>query len=487
MKSFNELSLPEALQASLQAIKFETPTPIQAASIPIALTGKDLIGRAQTGTGKTAAFVIPMIAKILKEPKSLAVIMTPTRELAAQIQDVVIQLTQHSKDIRTALLIGGASMGPQIRALRQRPSIIIATPGRITDHLKRNHLDLSHANMVVLDEADRMLDMGFAPQIDKVFEFISKERQTLLFSATLPKNILKLAERYMKAPERVSVGDADKAAVKIKQTHVQVDGKDKNAKILEILKTRTGSILVFARTKLRTDRLARMLKGEGLKVSSIHGGRTQSQRLQALEGFRDGYYPILVATDVAARGLDIPQIELVINYDLPETGEDYIHRIGRTARAGASGEALSLVTPEELRFFKSLSQPRDGQALTNNQRGRQNRGGGGSRGGSRGGSGSGRPHRKFGDRQFSNKRGPSSRFGGSRSEGSAGFRTEGPRSEGTKSFAPRGHQPRGEGRPEGRQTFGRTLARTFFGKKKFGNSEGRSSHPRSAHRGNESR
>lgn len=362
MKSFNEISLPEALHASLKVMKFETPTPIQAACIPLALTGTDIIGRAQTGTGKTAAFLIPMIAKILKDPKTLGVVMTPTRELAVQVQDVFFQLTQHSEHIGSALLIGGASMGPQIRALRQKPSVIIGTPGRVTDHLKRNHLDLSKCTMVVLDEADRMLDMGFAPQIDKVFEFISKHRQTLLFSATLPKNILKLAERYMKSPEKISVGQTEQAVTKIKQTPVNVAGADKNQKILEILKMRSGSTLVFARTKLRTDRLARFLKAEGVKTGSIHGGRTQSQRQQALDGFRDGYYPVLVATDVAARGIDIPQIELVINFDLPQTGEDYIHRIGRTARAGNSGEAMSFVTPEEVRFFKYISQSLDKQA-----------------------------------------------------------------------------------------------------------------------------
>ncbi|MDB5036496.1 MAG: rlhE [Bacteriovoracaceae bacterium] len=355
MKSFKELSLPAPLARAIEELKFDVPTPIQASAIPIALEGKDLIGCAQTGTGKTAAFSIPLIAKIIASPDSRALILCPTRELATQVADVLRALTKHLPNIRGVVLIGGASMKPQMRGLSQNPSIIVATPGRLTDHLERKSLNLSKVNTIVLDEADRMFDMGFAPQVEHIFKFVPAKRQILLFSATLANTVKKLSDRYMHSPEHISVGEVNRPALKIKQSHISISGPDKNEKLLEVVKARSGAILIFSRTKIRTDRLSKFLKTNSVKAVAIHGGRTQGQRERALEDFRTGAYNILVATDVASRGLDIPSIELVVNFDLPATREDYIHRIGRTARAGANGEAISFVTPEEMRDWKIIS------------------------------------------------------------------------------------------------------------------------------------
>ncbi len=356
MQSFNEIPMPESLRKAIEALKFQTPTPIQAQAIPMGLAGRDLLATAQTGSGKTVAFAIPLIVQAIKQPQSTALVLTPTRELATQIVEVFRNLTKFMPQIRLALLMGGAGMGGQRNSLLRRPSIIVATPGRLMDHIRRGNADLSQVTQVVLDEADRMLDMGFAPQIEEIFEFVPQKRQTILFSATLPKEILKLAQKYQTNPERITVGEVNRAAEKIKQSHIQVHGGDKNDKILEELTKRTyGSVLVFARTQIRTEKLARFLQGHGMSVAAIHGGRTQSQRNEALAGFRSLKYPVLVATDVAARGLDVPHIQTVINFDLPQTSEDYIHRIGRTARAGESGEAVSFVTPEETKHWRYLS------------------------------------------------------------------------------------------------------------------------------------
>jgi superfamily II DNA/RNA helicase len=354
-ESFDQFALPAELQRALREMQFSRPTPIQEQAIPLAIQGRDLLATAQTGTGKTAAFSLPILVKTLREPGSTALILTPTRELAAQVAEVVKSLSRFCHHVRSAVLVGGAGMGYQLRALEKKPALIIATPGRLMDHLNRRSLDLSKTGTVVLDEADRMLDMGFAPQIENIFKFLPKKRQTLLFSATLPSEILKLAQRFMHEPERVSVGKLSHPAEKINQIHIELPGIEKNQRVLEELQKRNGSVLVFARTKIRTDRLAKFLKQNGIKASAIHGGRTQSQRNEALAGFRSMKYPVLVATDVAARGLDIPDIQTVINFDLPQTREDYIHRIGRTARAGESGEALSFVTPEEMKLWRFIS------------------------------------------------------------------------------------------------------------------------------------
>ncbi|MBI2605014.1 MAG: DEAD/DEAH box helicase [Deltaproteobacteria bacterium] len=355
MLSFKELSLPLPLERALAEMGFQKPTPIQAQAIPVALTNRDLIGCAQTGTGKTAAFGVPMIVNLLKTPRKNALILVPTRELAIQIDEVLASLTKNLPELKVALLIGGMAMGPQIKALWKKPRIIVATPGRLVDHLHRGNVSLSTAEILVLDEADRMLDMGFAPQLNEILRFVPKSRQTLLFSATIPPDIQKLAARYLKDPVRVTIGVVSQPVRKITQSVIQTTAAAKNDALMDELNAREGSVLIFARTKRRTDRVARLLAQCGYKASRIHGDRTQRQRTDAIDGFRDGKFRILVATDIAARGLDISRIAHVINYDLPAVPEDYIHRIGRTGRAGAEGEALSLLTPEDRAQWRDIS------------------------------------------------------------------------------------------------------------------------------------
>ena len=326
MNSFKDLSLPEALQSTLSAMNYSVPTPIQAKAIPIAMAGRDLVGCAQTGTGKTAAFCVPMICSLIKTPAKTALILAPTRELAMQIEEVFKKLTARHQDLKIALLIGGASMGSQFRALRNRPRVIVATPGRLNDHLRQRSVTLDSVGILVLDEADRMLDMGFAPQLNQILKFVPKNRQTLLFSATMPSDIQQLAMRYMQNPERVTIGTVSQPAVTIDQSVVQTTQATKNNVLIDEVTSRDGSILIFARTKRRTDRLARFLYDSGHKVSRINGDRTQKQRNDAIDGFKHGKFRILVATDIAARGIDISHIAHVINYDLPAVAEDYIHR-----------------------------------------------------------------------------------------------------------------------------------------------------------------
>jgi superfamily II DNA/RNA helicase len=355
MQKFSELTLPPALEKALIAMKYVTPTPIQAQAIPVALDRRDVIGCAQTGTGKTAAFCIPIIARLLKAPQATALILVPTRELAAQISVVLNQLTLHCADIQTALIIGGMAMPPQIRALQRRPRIVVATPGRLVDHLKRGSLSLSSVAILVLDEADRMLDMGFAPQLNEILRFVPKVRQTLFFSATLPSDIEKLSSRFLKDPVRVTVGAISQPVQKIQQAVIQTTVAKKNDALMDELNLRDGSVLIFARTQIRTDRVARYLEEYGHEVTRLHGGRTQGQRNSAIAGFRDGKFRILVATDIAARGIDISHIAHVINYDLPMVAEDYVHRVGRTARAGAEGQAVSFITPEDRAQWREIS------------------------------------------------------------------------------------------------------------------------------------
>ncbi len=351
---FKDLALPESLQKALEKMKFETPTDIQAKTLPIALEGKDIIGCAQTGTGKTGAFVIPTLARLAEHPEKTALIMTPTRELAMQIFEVVRNMVWFEKNCGIAILIGGASYGPQFNQLRRNPRIIIGTPGRIQDHLNNGSLRLNHTGILVLDEADRMLDMGFAPQIESILKSVPADRQTFLFTATLPREIEKIAERFMKSPTRIMVGANSKPVEKIKQEVIETHEDKKFSVLVDQINQREGSVLIFAKTKRRTDLLAEELHGNGFKVALIHGDRTQGQRADAIRNFRSGQVRILVATDVAARGLDVPHIAHVINFDLPQVAEDFIHRIGRTARAGAEGNALSFVTPSERGMWKRI-------------------------------------------------------------------------------------------------------------------------------------
>ncbi len=446
MISFDDLVLPETIKKALGTLAFKTPTPIQNEAIPLIQNDKDLIACAQTGTGKTLAFALPLAVKVLEDSKSRALILAPTRELVNQIAQVFDQLLQYAGKIQGAILIGGAAMGRQIRELQHNPSIVIATPGRLLDHMQRRTIDLSQFNIVVLDEADRMFDMGFAEPVDKILNSLAAKRQSLLFSATLSKEVVALSRKYLKDPERVSVGAVEKPIAKIKQDSISVNGPDKNEALLKEIKTRgEGQRIVFVRTKIRADRLAKFLKTNAVKVSAIHGGRTQAQREDALSRFRNGEIAILVATDVASRGLDIPEIETVFNFDLPEKYEDYVHRIGRTARAGAEGEAISFVTPEEQRHWAYLMSGGKGTS-------KLSRGGGSSQGRSRrpwGAGGNSRPRRDSSRRSSSQR--------SSSQQDSRGFRSGGDGRGGSSSAASR-HSPKRS--PEGRSAYVRFIDAT---------------------------
>lgn len=343
MEDFNSLGLPESLTHTLQHMQFSKPTPIQAQAIPPALDGRDILGSAQTGTGKTGAFGIPLVTRLLTNPRGTALVMTPTRELATQVMQQLQGMLGKSSKIKTALLIGGDSMNKQIQQLRNRPRVLVGTPGRINDHLERGTLMLHDTGFLVLDETDRMLDMGFTVQIEKIMKFMPKKRQTLLFSATLPKNIVKISANYLNDPVRVAVDTNSSPAKNIKQEVIHVNDGEKYSQLLTQLRERDGSIIVFVKTKYATEKMAKKLCKEGHEANAIHGDLRQNKRDKVIAQFRDKKHRILVATDVAARGLDIPHIEHVINYDLPQCPEDYIHRIGRTARAGAKGEAICFV------------------------------------------------------------------------------------------------------------------------------------------------
>jgi ATP-dependent RNA helicase DeaD len=347
MKNFLDLGLPADLLRALEKMQFTTPTPIQEQAIPVALDGNDVLGSAQTGTGKTGAFGIPLVAHLIKNPESAAIIMAPTRELATQVLQTIKKLISQNPAIKTALLIGGENMFRQFRQLEDHPRIIVGTPGRINDHLTRKSLRLGNADFLVLDEMDRMLDMGFGVQIDKVLAFMPQERQTLMFSATMPKHIINMSEKYMKNAVRIAVGSTTAPSAAIKQNIIRVSQPEKYTVLTQQLDARGGSVIIFVRTKHGADRLAHKLEKENHEAAAIHGDLRQNQRDKVIRKFREKSIRILVATDVAARGLDVPHIEHVINYDLPQCPEDYIHRIGRTARAGAQGEALSMISPDE--------------------------------------------------------------------------------------------------------------------------------------------
>ena len=354
MESFQELELPEFLRQALKQMNFVKPTPVQAEAIPAALQGKDVIASAQTGTGKTGAFGIPLLAFLDKNPEKTALILTPTRELAVQVLEVLRKLAGSKGSWGSVLLIGGANMGAQLSALMRKPRMVIGTPGRVIDHLNRGSLSLGHSGFLVLDEADRMLDMGFAPQLEMIRSKLSPQRQTLLFSATIPQDIKNMASRYLKDPVRISVGPTDQPISKIAQMVIHTSEAKKPDELVHQLNERQGSILVFARTQNRVDRITERLKDQGMKVTRIHGGRSQSQRRQAIDQFREGKFRILVATDIAARGLDIHHIAHVINYDLPRNPEDYVHRVGRTARAGAEGASLCFLTQEDRGLWENI-------------------------------------------------------------------------------------------------------------------------------------
>ena len=353
--TFASFDLPKPLHDALEVMSYSTPTPIQGRGIPHVLDGKDLIGIAQTGTGKTAAFAIPMIKALFEEKEAQGLILVPTRELAVQIYDVVRQLTQNMKNLKAWVLVGGTSMFAQVKSLPRKPRLVIATPGRLMDHLDKRTFSFNDLDMVVLDEADRMLDIGFEPQIRRIFSKLPKERQTLLFSATFPKEIEKLTKEYMNQPVKLAIGKISEPAKEINQSFIQMTVGQKQDALVRELWERQGTVIVFVRTKHKVDRIAKMVAQAGIKADRIHGARTQGQRTRVMEDFRKKNIRVLVATDVASRGLDIPHIEHVINFDIPELPEDYVHRIGRTARAGAKGESVSFVTGEDKQKWMYLS------------------------------------------------------------------------------------------------------------------------------------
>lgn len=344
-ETFNGLGINDAILAILQKSGFTKPTPIQHASIPAGIEGKDIIGIAQTGTGKTLAFSIPMVQRI-SQHGGFGLIVLPTRELALQV-DETLQKVGAPLGIRTAVFIGGASMNLQRDMIRRKPNVLIATPGRLLDHMEKRTISLTGVKYLVLDEADRMLDMGFAPQINQILAAVPKERQTMLFSATMPQDIVSIAMKHMKLPLRVEVARAGTTADRVEQELFIVHREDK-LKLLESLLTENkGSVLVFSRTKYGAKKITTALRARGYTAAEIHSNRSLAQRREALDGFKSGRFRVLIATDIAARGIDVTGIELVINYDLPNDPEDYVHRIGRTARAGRSGKAISFTQPEQ--------------------------------------------------------------------------------------------------------------------------------------------
>lgn len=351
-KSFYGLGIAPKILDILERIKFKVPTPIQLKAIPLAIEGKDVIGVAQTGTGKTHAFAVPMVQR-LAQRKGSGLVLAPTRELALQIDEAFGGIA-HPFGMRTACLIGGASMHDQVQALRKNPRIVIATPGRLLDHMSQWNIMLDDVAMLVLDEADRMLDMGFAPQIERVLRFVPKERQTMLFSATIPKEIMGIAAKYMKLPVCVEIAPSGTTAERITQ-ELFIVKKDAKLKLLgKLLRQYHGAVLLFSRTKHGARKITVAIRNMGCSVAEMHSNRSLSQRREALQGFKSGRYRVLVATDIAARGIDVSGIELVINYDLPEDAQNYVHRIGRTGRAGHKGHAISFAMPEQSRDVRDI-------------------------------------------------------------------------------------------------------------------------------------
>ena len=354
--SFEEFNLaPECLDA-LTKQGITVPTPVQAQAIPVALEGVDLICLAQTGTGKTFAFSLPSITRLAADTRgrNRMLVLTPTRELAVQVHKA-IQPIAHAVRLRTLCVYGGVGMEPQTKGLRRGSDIIIATPGRLLDHMERGNVRFPRLSILVLDEADRMLDMGFLPDVRRILDEINPDRQTMMFSATFPKEISRLATEFQRDPQRIEVGPVATPTEAVSQHVYTVDPGAKTKLLTQILKRpEVKTALVFSRTKHGTDRIVRQLHKSGFKAQAIHGGRTQSNRQKALEGFRKGRFNILVATDVAARGIDVQGITHVVNFDIPKSYDDYVHRIGRTARANAKGDAITFVSPHDFQELGAI-------------------------------------------------------------------------------------------------------------------------------------
>src|SRR6056297_3880934 len=357
---FEEMGLPGPLVKKLALMGITEPTPIQTHAIPFALDGEDVMGLAQTGTGKTAAFGLPLLAKLMEEPGKPApkavrsLILAPTRELAGQIRDTLLPLVKDTP-IKVALVVGGASIGAQIKRMQMGTDVLVATPGRLLDLLDRRALSLSDTRFLVLDEADQMLDLGFIHALRKIAGLLPSTRQTMLFSATMPKQMEEIASSYLTHPKRVQVSPPGKAADKVTQEVHFIAKAAKPDLLIELLGKHKGELaLVFGRTKHGSDKLARKLEQAGFSVAAIHGNKSQGQRERALKAFRDGQVKVLVATDVAARGLDIPDVKHVYNFELPNVPDNYVHRIGRTARAGKDGAAIAFCAPDEMGELKDI-------------------------------------------------------------------------------------------------------------------------------------
>jgi ATP-dependent RNA helicase RhlE len=349
MTQFKDFPLSALLQTNLAKHNFTQPTPVQAQAITPALEGKDIVATAQTGTGKTLAFVLPLVHRLQKQPGSgvRAIVLTPTRELAIQIHETFVKMAAGSP-VRAAVIVGGVGERPQLQAIRKGAQVLIATPGRLYDFLTRNLINLGGVRLVVLDEADRMLDMGFLPTVSRILDGAPEDRQTLLFSATIESSVKHLVETYVRNAVRIEIGSTTRAAEKVDLHLYEVEPDGKFGLLTSMLQEQAGSFLVFARTKRGAEKLAnRLSRDGGVKTAAIHGDRSQNQRNQALKGFQDGYYRVLVATDVAARGIHVEGISHVVNYDLPQVPEDFIHRVGRTGRAGAAGVASTFATRAE--------------------------------------------------------------------------------------------------------------------------------------------
>lgn len=432
-QDFSGFGLPAKLVQALARMQYTTPTPIQSQTIPVALSGKDILGSAQTGTGKTAAFGIPLVAHLMQNPKATALVLTPTRELAVQVLACLQQMID--PQIKTALLIGGEPIFKQFSQLRRNPRLVVGTPGRINDHLERTSLNLDNADFLVLDETDRMLDMGFGIQLDQIIEFLPQERQTLMFSATLPPAIVKLSSKYLQDFERVAVGTVNAPVSKIKQEMIHTTEDEKYQHLISQIEQRDGSIIIFVKTKMATEHIADKLRRDNHQADAIHGDLQQRRRERVLQNFRNQKYRILVATDVAARGLDVPHIKHVINYDMPQCPEDYIHRIGRTARAGAEGSAVNLLTRADTPKWRAIhrlinpEEARQERSDRSDRSDRQPRSYGSNRGfkGEQrfGGGSGGRDRRGFGKRE--------DRFNSDRKQRFGSYRSERDDKEGSKS------------------------------------------------------
>lgn len=366
MTTFTELALHKHILQAIHDMGFEEPSPIQAACIPRVIEGGDLIGQAQTGTGKTAAFGIPLIERMTTANKVQAIVLTPTRELAIQVAGELRRIAKYRK-IRTLPIYGGQSITHQIRALKQGVQVVIGTPGRVLDHLRRKTLHLDNVSMLVLDEADEMLDMGFIEDIETIIKHMPEERQTLLFSATMPAEIKRLATRYMKQPETIAVSREEVTAPLIEQVYYKVFDRNKMDSLCRILDSEDVELgIIFCRTKKGVDELTEALQARGYLADGLHGDLSQAQRDKVMKAFRDGTIEFLIATDVAARGIDVGNVSHVINYDIPQDPESYVHRIGRTGRAGRKGIAMTLVTPREMRQMMIIQKQTKAQVVSRN-------------------------------------------------------------------------------------------------------------------------